>query len=157
MRLLYLLVVVVTLVGSCGAISTPSKSGARTRFSSEVKTLLRSLKAKSVSDTDDKIEEERAGGNLAKVDDLAEMAANKLADDIVDDIPKLVTTFENWKQLTGTEAFKTPVAVKLAEASEAKWWKVYNLYGEFNLLGKKAFIEKLEHIKKQKLQAPAQR
>jgi hypothetical protein len=101
--------------------------------------LLRSLKT-SLQDDVDPDAEERVIGNVGKADDVVES--------MVDDIPSLVAMFKNWRGLTVEEIFKTPAGLALIEkAPNKQFMRVFNLYGEYNLLGKKAFIAKLERMK----------
>ncbi|KAG7380308.1 hypothetical protein PHYPSEUDO_007320 [Phytophthora pseudosyringae] len=149
MKRCYLLMVAALIV-RCAAASTSIQSGLSEPLAGE-ETFLRSLRAKTkVGGEEDEEEEERVGGNFDKV-------VNKLADKMADDIPSMVKMFERWKKLTTEEIFKTPAGAVLAKASNEKFLNLFNLYGEFNLLGKKAFIDKLERIKANRIKAAAQR
>ncbi|KAG3013324.1 hypothetical protein JG687_00007637 [Phytophthora cactorum] len=110
-----------------------------------------------MNDTDDETGEERVGGNLNKVDDVVEKVANKLADEMEDDIPSLVKIFEKWKRLSVEAKFTTPEGLMLAKASNDRFMKIFKLYGLFNFLGEAAFIQRLEGIKANKIKAAAQK
>ncbi|KAG1706824.1 hypothetical protein DVH05_027676 [Phytophthora capsici] len=84
-------------------------------------------------------EEER---NVNKADDLVDKVANILADKMAADIPSMVKMFKRWRGHTLGEIVKTPAGAVLARASNEKFMKMFNLYGEYITLGADAFIKK---------------
>ncbi|KAG1687319.1 hypothetical protein DVH05_005273 [Phytophthora capsici] len=118
MKVLYLVLMATTLLASTST-SMPL---------TEDKTSLRRLN-----------EEER---NVNKADDLVDKVANILADKMAADIPSMVKMFKRWKGHSLGEIVKTPAGAVLARASNEKFMKMFNLYGEYIAMGADAFIKK---------------
>ncbi|KAK1940009.1 hypothetical protein P3T76_008332 [Phytophthora citrophthora] len=93
-------------------------------------------------------EEERV--NVNKADDLVDKADNILIDKVVNiladkmaaDVPSMVKLFGRWKGHTLDEMLKTPAGAVLARASNKKFMNMFNLYGEYLLLGAEGFMKK---------------
>ncbi|EEY54059.1 secreted RxLR effector peptide protein, putative [Phytophthora infestans T30-4] len=145
MKLYYYLVVATTLLSSCVDLFQPLRIGVAAL--AEADTFPRSLKTESRNGIVSEKKEERAGGNLDKVNDGVKTVASKLADEM-DDILCLVKMFKHWKQITVKEIFRTPAVVELANRPNDEFMRIFNLYGEFNLLGKKSFIKKFKRMQK---------